>query len=240
MKLIIVYIFILLTFPACYHRGGMIHRVQEGDSLTQIAHVYDVELQEILKANPRLDADQLILGQRVFIPGISALKRVPKSEWNFEDPPIEIEPEKKEPMKESPPIATQPSAKTEESLPSSSFIWPAHGRLISKFGFRNRKMHNGIDIRIAPEGEIRAVGKGKVVYEGSGISGYGRLVIIRHPNNLFSVSAYLGTILCKVGTMVEQGAVIAKANVESKGPFFHFEIRKGKAAIDPIKILPPF
>jgi len=118
------------------------------------------------------------------------------------------------------------------------FFWPAKGKIVSTFGKKDQKMHNGIDIKIAPNGDIKASETGTVVFSGSELDGYGNLIIIRHKPKIYSIYAYLGSMDAKKGDSVKQGQVIAKAGKSDSTSFFHFEIRKGKQAFDPMRFLP--
>jgi len=85
-----------------------------------------------------------------------------------------------------------------------------------------------------------AAGAGKVMYAGSGIRGYGNLVIIKHTNNLLSAYAHNKTILVKEGQSVTKGQKIAEmGNSDSDSVKLHFEIRQQGKPVDPSKYLPP-
>ena len=118
------------------------------------------------------------------------------------------------------------------------FLWPAKGKVISTYGKKDQKMHNGIDIRTSPGGDVRASEVGTVVFSGNELAGYGNLVILRHRPKIYSVYAYLSKIIVKKGDTVTQGQVIAKVGSSASDSFFHFEIRNGKQALDPMKHLP--
>ena len=97
-------------------------------------------------------------------------------------------------------------------------------------------MHNGIDIKVAPDSPIRAAADGEVAYRGREIAGYGDLLILKH-GRLFTVYAYLGPISAIKGDQVKAGQVIARALSGSRSSFIHFEIRQGRTALDPLKYL---
>ena len=252
----IVALGLLLLVSACHSRGGIIHRVESGESLTLIAHVYEVPLKELLYANPRVKSDELRLGENILVPGVRNKRSTTSVVWDLDEVKRETqeEPEEGEEIQEK---TTEPPAsnvvdqpRLSSNVPSKSrtvkvspkkalgFSWPASGTLISKFGMRSRKMHNGIDIRLTPQAEIVAAADGKVVYVGTDVEGYGNLLIMRHPTNLFSVYAYVGVILAKKDDPVTRGTVIAKANPKASEAFLHFELRRGKHALDPLQVLP--
>lgn len=234
---------------ACHSRGGIIHRVENGESLSQIAHVYDVPLRDLLDANPRIKSDELSPGQKILVPGAFAKRDVERAVWDTNDmKAVAKDDEEEEPPKG--PAALSPMPKSSQEVKGKqrsvrvgprkvlSFAWPAAGAVISKFGMRNRKMHNGIDIRVTPEASVASTAEGKVVYVGNDVEGYGNLLIIHHPTNLFSVYAYVGEILVRKEAPVNRGTVVAKANKKPQEAFLHFELRKGKRALDPLQLLP--
>lgn len=148
------------------------------------------------------------------------------------------------PLAKKPPVPViaaapaKPAAKRTARARELRFLWPAKGKVISKYGKKDQKMHNGIDIKIAPSGEVRAAEDGKVVFCGNELDGYGNLIILRHRPKIYSVYAYLGSVGVKKGDEVAQGQTIAKAGATASDSFFHFEIRNGKQALDPLKHLP--
>jgi murein DD-endopeptidase MepM/ murein hydrolase activator NlpD len=230
---------------SCHSGRSVIHRVEEGESLTMIAHVYDVPVRELLQANPRLSSDELPAGEKILVPGAPERRRALPVVWEMEEVEREASPE---PVPSPTSIPSVPLKKTAPPRKTRSvqvapkkaleFSWPATGKLVSRYGVRDRKMHNGIDIKTSPGVEIVAAADGTVVYVGSEVEGYGNLLIVRHPTNLFSVYAYVGTILAKKGDAVARGDVIARAHSRGAEAFLHFELRRGKQALDPLTVLP--
>jgi lipoprotein NlpD len=87
--------------------------------------------------------------------------------------------------------------------------------------------------------DIFAAGAGKVMYAGSGIRGYGNLVIVKHNNSLLSAYAHNKTILVKEGQSITKGQKIAEmGNSDSDGVKLHFEIRLQGKPVDPSRYLP--
>ena len=118
-------------------------------------------------------------------------------------------------------------------------IWPTKGTLTSGFGNRNGRRHEGIDIA-APKGTpIKAAAAGKVVFSGWGPTGYGKMVILEHKNNLTTVYAHNSKILVKKGDRVKQGQRISLmgSTGRSTGPHLHFEVRNGTEPKNPLKYL---
>lgn len=153
-------------------------------------------------------------------------------------------PARSEPLKT--PATVQATAEPQKESPAaeaneeSSFRWPAKGRVISGFGARGTGGANdGINIAL-PEGTpVRAAEGGTVVHADDALKGYGKLVLIRHPNGYVSVYAHNGELNVKRGESVKRGQVIAKSGQTGNvtAPQLHFELRKGSTPVDPTKYL---
>ena len=133
---------------------------------------------------------------------------------------------------ETKPAVTAPAA----SASVDSWLWPADGTLIGRFGAAGGK---GIDIASARNTPVRAVASGKVVYSGSGLRGYGRLLIVKHAGEFLSAYAHNETILVKEGDMVTAGQKIAlMGDSDADRVKLHFEIRRYGKPLDPLTYLP--
>lgn len=127
-------------------------------------------------------------------------------------------------------------------IQSGEFIWPVPSskRLSSKFGIRGRRHHDGIDIAAPVGSHILASKSGKVIYAAQKIGGYGKMVIIKHENNVYSVYAHAKKMFVSKGDSVDKGQVIAQVGMTGRttGPHLHFEIRIGDEPKNPLKFLP--
>jgi murein DD-endopeptidase MepM/ murein hydrolase activator NlpD len=136
--------------------------------------------------------------------------------------------------------STATAAPAPETDESGSFRWPAKGRVISGFGARGTGGANdGINIAL-PEGTpVKAAEGGTVVHADDALKGYGKLVLIRHPNGFVSVYAHNGELKVKRGESVKRGQVIAASGQSGNvtAPQLHFELRKGATPVDPMKQL---
>ena len=113
---------------------------------------------------------------------------------------------------------------------------PAPGRVIAGFSEASNK---GLDIAGKPGDAVIASAPGRVVYSGSGLRGYGKLVIIKHNKTYLSAYAHNRDILVKEGQSVVKGQKIAEiGNTDADVPKLHFEIRKLGKPVDPAKYLP--
>lgn len=116
-----------------------------------------------------------------------------------------------------------------------SWMWPADGKIVATYDDGKK----GIDIAGKIGQQVLAAGSGKVMYAGSGIRGYGNLVIVKHTNNLLSAYAHNKTILVKEGQIVNKGQKIAEmGSSDSDAVKLHFEIRQQGKPVDPSKFLP--
>jgi len=117
-----------------------------------------------------------------------------------------------------------------------SWMWPADGRIVATFDEARNK---GIDIAGRPGQQVVAAGAGKVVFAGSGIRGYGNLVIVKHNNNLLSAYAHNRKIVVKEGDNVAKGQMIAEmGDSDADSVKLHFEIRQQGKPVDPSRFLP--
>lgn len=117
-----------------------------------------------------------------------------------------------------------------------TWIWPSEGRVVATFDEGKNK---GIDIAGKAGQHVMAAGAGKVMYAGSGIRGYGNLVIVKHSNSLLSAYAHNRAILVKEGESVRKGQLIAEmGDSDTDAVKLHFEIRQQGKPVDPSKFLP--
>ena len=117
------------------------------------------------------------------------------------------------------------------------WLWPADGTVIQPF--TGRDGNNGLDISGEEGSTIRAAARGIVVYAGSGLRGYGRLLIIQHNDEFLSAYAHNRILLVQEGAVVELGQVIAEmGNTDAKTTRLHFEIRRDGKPVNPLKYLP--
>lgn len=121
---------------------------------------------------------------------------------------------------------------------ASGLIWPVEGVVVSGFGMRWGRLHEGIDIA-APSGTpIRAAADGTVIHTGW-LGGYGNLVVLDHGNGLATAYAHASAILVGLGQQVSQGDTVSLVGStgNSSGPHLHFEVRVNGLAVDPLLYL---
>jgi lipoprotein NlpD len=118
---------------------------------------------------------------------------------------------------------------------SITWAWPTQGKVVTSF---NEASNKGIDIAGETGQAIIAASAGKVIYSGSDLRGYGKLVIVKHNKTYLSVYAHNSKIVVKEGQNVVAGQKIAEmGNTDSSSTKLHFEIRRLGKSVDPAKYL---
>jgi lipoprotein NlpD len=240
--------------------------VQKGDTLYSIAFNYGFDYHDLAELNGIQDPSVISIGQEIHLfPGKS---RIVTPAAPVEAKPIEILVKEQPKLVKyayseaamaqidkvqeqvakvylSKPEAkpdSQTYAATDDSAdigedPALEWSLPAQGKLIGQYSeSANRK---GIDIAGKLGQPVMASANGKVVYSGSGLRGYGKLIIIKHNNTYLSAYAHNDKILVKEGQSVSRGQKIAEmGNTDAREVELHFEVRRYGKPVDPAKYLP--
>jgi lipoprotein NlpD len=128
---------------------------------------------------------------------------------------------------------TPPAAADDEAV---DWAWPTQGKVLA--GFNDATNVKGIDIAGTQGQAVTAAGAGKVIYSGSDLRGYGKLVIIKHNKTYLSVYAHNSQVLVKEGQQVTKGQKIAEmGSSDTDRVKLHFEIRRQGKSVDPAKYL---
>jgi lipoprotein NlpD len=121
---------------------------------------------------------------------------------------------------------------------SVAWGWPAAGRMIA--GFNESANLKGIAISGKLGQPVVASAPGRVIFSGTGIRGFGKLIVIKHNNTFLSVYAHNNELLVKEGQSVTKGQKIAEmGSTDTDQVKLHFEIRRYGKPVDPVKLLPP-
>jgi len=244
MKKNILILFLIPLFVSCataYDNKGVYHKVGKGESINRIAKYYHVSVQELAEWNNIEDAKEIIPGLKLYLP--ESTKATPLKHKQL---PVSLTGETAKPQKK---VKAKAPKKKEYAVKSQKqekikfdrarFSWPINGRLVSPFGIRNGRRHDGIDIAAKSGTPINAAAKGNVVFSGK-LRGYGNIVILRHKDNFFTVYAHNKKNKVKKGRKVAKGDIVGYvgATGRASGPHVHFEVRQGDRARNPLFLLP--
>jgi lipoprotein NlpD len=215
---------------------GPVHVVRRGETLYKIAWQYRVDQRDLARWNGIRDADVIRVGQRLRL-------TPPRGAAVSQRPPAASAPA----PQQRPATASRPPAAQRAPTPSSSppvaasppplWLWPTDGQVVTRFG-STAGIATGIGIRGREGQPVRAAAAGRVVYVGSGLIGYGPLVIIKHSDTYLSAYGYNSRVLVSQGQDVARGATIAyMGQGPERQPRLHFEIRRDGVPVDPLLFL---
>jgi lipoprotein NlpD len=225
------------------------YTVKPGDALIRIALDNGQTWRDVAKWNNLENPNRIEVGQvlRVVPPGVDAsavTARPIASAGKVESRPLDAKPPAttasgasapaaapvpKEPPKE----AAKESASDDDNL---AWAWPVSQPVSAGFDDQRNK---GLDFAGKPGDPVYAVADGRVVYAGSGLRGYGNLVIIKHNNTYLTAYAHNRAMLVEQDQVVRKGQRIAEmGSTESDTVKLHFEVRKLGKPVDPSKLLP--
>lgn len=224
----------LLSFmlAACAGDGlrwnSQLYRVRAGETLYAIAWRYNLDYRELARWN-----------------NVSAPYTIhPGQELVLTDPALLPEPRQQVVPSKAPAVATGGRQRAVEAAtaqpalpPPSKWIWPTPGRVVQTFQ-GTQSIAQGIDIAGALGQDVRASADGKVVYSGSGLAGFGQLIIIKHNDTYISAYGHNSRLLVREGDAVKAGQKIAEMGKLQGKPCLHFEIRRQGKPVDPLKYLP--
>lgn len=151
-------------------------------------------------------------------------------------PPVEekIKPSEARPAQPSSEGSKPAAGEDDENL---DWAWPSKGKIVASFN--ESASLKGLDISGKAGQPVLASAPGKVVYSGSGLRGYGKLVIIKHNKTYLSAYAHNSLILVREGQAVVKGQRIAEmGDSDADQVKLHFEIRRMGKPVDPLKYLP--
>ncbi len=240
-----------------------VHVVQKGDTLFAIAFNYGLDPRELAELNGIQDPNLIQVGQQIkLFPGTAAAVTESRQAQTSAQSSVKDQPKvvkypyseaavaKAEALQGDSPrvpviarIEAKPEAKPEaqpaiQAAAEDALEWsmPTQGKLIGSFSEAdNRK---GIDIAGKLGQPIFASAPGKVVYSGSGLRGYGKLLIIKHNKTYLSAYAHNDQLLVKEGETVTRGQKIAEmGNTDSDQVKLHFEVRRLGKPVDPANYL---
>jgi len=239
--------------------------IQKGDTLYSIAFEHGLDYREVAEQNNIVNPAAIQIGQQIkLLPPVEGVSERPRMDIKplvtstplivlkkdqpkvvklpySEQAVAQIEKMQKEPGQPAITVAVMPTLKPAQEGDTGaddSLEWdmPTNGKVIGVYSeSANRK---GVDIAGSKGQPVLASAAGKVVYSGSGLRGYGKLVIIKHNKTYLSAYAHNEQILVKEGQSVSKGQKIAEmGSTDSEQVKLHFEIRKFGKPVDPAKFL---
>jgi murein DD-endopeptidase MepM/ murein hydrolase activator NlpD len=220
-----------------YHQDsdGLYHPVEKGQTLYSIARAYGLSVKELQEANGIKDPSELDVGHHLWIPNAKQLVYVAPTVDTTPDVVKPSVPEKKYKRQKRKTKAQRKAAAAKRKL-----MWPVRGGVLtSHFGTRNGRNHHGIDIGARRGTPVRAASGGTVKFSGWGPTGYGLMIIIKHPGNITTVYAHNSRNLVQKGSQVKRGQMIARIGKTGRatGPHLHFEVRNDTHAKNPLLYL---
>ena len=206
--------------------SGRTHTVTVGDTIYNISVRYGVTPSALMQLNAVTDPTQLAIGRVLHIPESTAAPREVTM-------PEGVRVNRIEHVAPIEAAAVSPAAAV---VPGTRMIWPVRGTVLSDFA----KNGKGLDIGAAAGSVVVSAGAGEVIFVGSGVKGYGQLVIVRHTPTLVTAYGHNSKIVVQTGDKVKAGQKIAESgNTEAERPMLRFEVRDRGQPVDPMKFLPP-
>lgn len=191
------------------------HIVQKGETLAVLALRYEVRVRDLVAWNRLKNPDRILPGQ--------SLRVAKPAGWSDRPPRSAVKTPSASPR---PPAVAAPT----------DWFWPAEGRLVPNRN--NAGVGDGINIGAKEGAPVFATSSGKVVYSGTGLTGYGKLIIVKHNDRYLSAYGYNQTMLVKEGEQVSGGQRIATMGLgPGKVPMLHFEIRRDGKPVEPLNYL---
>ncbi|MBT7330631.1 MAG: peptidoglycan DD-metalloendopeptidase family protein [Oceanospirillaceae bacterium] len=213
------------------------YQVRSGDTLFAIAWRFGWDYKELAKVNAIASPYTIYVGQKLLFSEIN--KNINKKNNKISSSLSKPKVTTKSVVKKIPNIKIN-SLNNKQKMATGSVIWqwPLKGSVVQKFANKGVISH-GIEISSRLGNSIKAASSGLIVYAGSGIQGYGNLVVVKHNETFLSAYAYNSRILVAEGAQVNAGQVIAEVGKGPQlDPRLHFEIRKDGKPVNPLQYLP--
>lgn len=219
--------------------------MRPGDTLIRIALELGVGWRDLARWNGLDNPNLIEVGQvlRATPPGANEAATRPVQVAKVESRPLDGRPADTRPAAAPSPVSTAPAVSA--SAPAAAvpadgelnWAWPAVGNLIANFDEQRNK---GLAIGGKAGEPVLAAADGRVMYAGSGLRGYGNMVIIKHNDTYLSAYAHNQSLLVKEDQVVRRGQPIAEmGSSDADQVKLHFEIRRKGKPVDPARLLPP-
>jgi len=221
---------------------GEIHTVRKGETLYSVARRYNRDPYNIARINDLKLPYNLTVGQKIRVSGSPVIKTASVKQ------PVPSTPRKQSTSNISSSAKKVSATKQQVSKPvpppprrtGKGFIWPVNGKVISRFGTKAAGLQNdGVNIAAPRGAPVQSIENGVVAYSGNELRGFGNLLLIKHSGGWISAYAHNEKLMVKRGDKIRKGQQIATVGSTGnvKTPQLHFELRKGKKALNPQKYL---
>jgi lipoprotein NlpD len=221
--------------------------VRAGDTLFSIAWQHGVDQRDLARWNGIKNPDVIQVGQRLRLAPPTAAETQAKGEKSAPAPAARGSTGAGSTHGGAPSASGSPAGSSSAKLPAEpplpnlpppQWAWPVDGQVVTRFG-----SHEGIGTGVGIGGHagdpVRAAAAGRVVYAGSGLVGYGQLVIIKHNETYLTAYGYNSELLVMQGQDVARGQRIASMGLgPERQPRLHFEIRRNGVPVDPLQFFP--
>ncbi len=227
---------------------GVVHVLRRGETLYRIARAYGIDLADLMETNGIADPRMVPAGTELFVPGAARPVEIPPAPSPAEAASAATTPAAASNPAPTATVTPSPTPNsTTEPLPAVAaarhgeppLAWPLKGVLYGRYGVRDGRRHDGIDIA-APQGTaVAAAADGTVIYAGEQ-AGYGAIAIVRHEGGLVTLYAHASRLLVREGDHVRRGEPVARVGETGRttGPHLHFEVRDGTRPKNPLLFLP--
>ena len=213
------------------------HTVSRGETLYSIAWRYGKDFKDLAYINRIPSPYRIFPGQRLKLAGTAPVQ-VARKAPSAPVKPRRVTAKKPAPVKKITPKAVAKTSKTVSNKSVINWRWPAKGRVISRFQ-PNNALRKGVDIAGKKGESVQAAADGTVIYAGSALRGYGKLLIIKHSEEFLSAYAHNDKLLVGEGAKVKAGQRIAELGSSGTDrDMLHFEIRRNGQPVDPMAYLP--
>ncbi len=217
------------------------HKVTRGDTLYSIAWRYNLDFRGLASTNGIKSPYTIYPNQKIRLidSGKSNTRATSKSQTVT---PATQPKSTKTTTAKAGNKSSRPKASASTSLNASThpfrWRWPSNGKIIRGYT-SGSAVHKGIDLKGKLGEPVHAANSGRVVYAGSGLVGYGNLLIIKHNEQYLSAYGHNSRLLVKEGELVKVGQKIAEfGDTGTDKVKLHFEIRRDGKPINPLGLLP--
>ncbi len=222
------------------------YQVQPGDTLSGIASRYHMDYKTLAQMNNLQVPYVIYVGQVLVVEkGAAPAKPVapPAPDYGGETAPlaapVSFQSQNLSFTKPVAPVVQTVSAADVATVAGNQWSWPVSGELVQTFGQGTGVMFKGVQISAPAGSSVLAASSGKVIFAGTGATGYGQMIILKNGGDFLTAYSNLSSITVKSGASVARGAKIGVIGNINNQPTLHFEVRQAGNPVDPLSYMPP-